>query len=81
MRRLKGKCLKGIIYNHQKANIQLTPHNVNKLKSMDLSQEEYLMLQGYLLHILQFGTPQERLQILSGINSKLKLKQRELKVI
>lgn len=70
--------LKGIIYNQQSANIQLTPHNVNKLKSEDLSQEEYLMLQGYLLHILQFGTPEERLKILSGIQTRFELTQRQL---
>jgi len=73
--------LKGIIYNHQEANIQLTPHNINMLKSDELSQEEYLMLQGYFLHILQFGTPEERLKILAGINSKLELKNRQLLLI
>lgn len=71
--------LKGIIYNHQEANIQLTPHNINKLKSTDLSQEEYLMLQSYLLHILQFGTPEERLKILTGIESKFELSDSFLK--
>jgi hypothetical protein len=70
--------LKGIIYNHQEANIQLTPHNINKLKSTDLSKEEYLMLQGYLLHILQFGTPEERLKILSGIQTRFELTQKQL---
>ncbi len=70
--------LKAIIYSDQEANIQLTPHNIKKLKLEDLSQEEYLMLQSYLLHILQFGTPEERLKILSGIQSKFKLSDRRL---
>ncbi len=54
------------------------PYFVYKWEAEDLSEEEYLMLQGYLLHILQFGTPEKRLKILSGIQTTFELTERLL---
>lgn len=36
------------------------------------------MLRDYLLHVLQFGTPEERIKILSGVKSKSRLVDRQL---
>jgi hypothetical protein len=54
---------------------ELTPHNgKEKILTSDI------MIKNYLLHILQFGNPQERLRISEGIKSKLILRDRELYV-
>jgi hypothetical protein len=36
------------------------------------------MLKEYLLHVLQYGTPEERVKILKGVNSKFILSDRQL---
>ncbi len=55
---------------------ELTPHKWNEIvKTTDK------MIKNYLLHILQFGTPQERVMILKGIESKFELKQRKLLIL
>jgi hypothetical protein len=52
---------------------ELTPHKGNeKIKTTDK------MIKNYLLHILQFGTPQERGRILRGIKSRFELSNRRL---
>ncbi len=52
---------------------ELTPHKGNeKIKTTDK------MIKNYLLHILQFGTPQERVRILKGIKSRFELSNRRL---
>ncbi len=73
--------LKGIIYKQGEETINLTPHRNGNVNQSDLSESESQMLQSYLLHILQFGTPEERLKILGGVNSKFKLINRSLSFI
>ncbi len=62
-----------IIENNNYQGKELTPHN---------GTEEILptdeMIRNYLLHILQFGTPQERVHILNGIRSKFELSDKRL---
>ena len=73
--------LKGIIANNENSNINdisLTPHQTKVIKDDELTKQELDMLRQYLLHILKFGTPEERLKILSGINSKFELKDSQL---
>lgn len=72
--------LKGII-NKQHDQLELTPHLSSGMRTMELTDQEHKMLQDYLLHILQYGTPEERLKILSGIESKFELIRRELNLI
>jgi hypothetical protein len=67
-----------IIENDQYKGVELTPHNTKKV--IDKSSTDK-MIQNYLLHILQFGNPQERLKILEGIESKLQLSQGKLFLI
>jgi len=59
---------------------ELTPHKSKVNGQLDLSESENLMLQDYLLHILQYGTPEERFKILAGIQSKFELNQRRLEL-
>lgn len=54
---------------------ELTPHNGKK--EINSTDE---MIKNYLLHILQFGNPQERLRILEGIKSRFVLSHRRLMV-
>lgn len=68
--------LRGIM-NQQVEEIRLTPHNTQKTKA-EITEAETQMLREYLLHILQFGTPEERKKILGGIKSKFELSDRKL---
>ena len=52
---------------------ELTPHN-----GTEEIQPTDEMIRTYLLHILQFGTPQERVHILNGIRSKFELSDKRL---
>ena len=73
--------LKGILNNNgQQDQISLTPHNTSKLVQSELSIEQTTMLRQYILHIFQFGTPEERLKILSGIKSKFELTKSKLEL-
>jgi site-specific DNA recombinase len=65
--------LKKIIENNEYNKKELTPHKGNeKITTTDI------MIKNYLLHILQFGNPQERLRILEGVRSKFILSNRML---
>jgi len=70
--------LKGIINKQAETDYEFTPHKTNGKVQQELSDSENQMLQDYLLHIMQFGTPEERVKILSGIQSKFELTQRKL---
>jgi len=75
--------LKDTVLKERYQNIQLTPHNeinINNQNS-DYSESKISMLKNYLLHILQFGTPEERIKILAGVTSKFKLTERHLQII
>lgn len=63
--------------NQQAEEIRLTPHNTQKTKA-EITEAETQMLREYLLHILRFGTPEERKKILGGIKSKFELSDRKL---
>lgn len=70
--------LKGIINGQNNPAFELTPHKSKINGQLDLSEAENLMLQDFLLHILQYGTPEERIKILSGILTRFQLSQRKL---
>lgn len=73
--------LKGIISRQTTMDFELTPHNNRVVKSEELSVEEDLMLQDYLHHILQYGTPEERINILSGLLTRFELTNRHLRIV
>ena len=55
---------------------ELTPHNGKE--EIHTTDE---MIKNYLLHILQFGNPQERIRISEGIKSKFILCDRKLNIV
>jgi site-specific DNA recombinase len=65
----------------EEASLELTPHNTHHAERAHYSDDEKRMLQEYLLHILRFGTPEERVKILGGIESRFSLSQRKLRLI
>jgi len=73
--------MKEIINTKETPEFELTPHNNDKAIKEGHTSEEIRMLQEYLLHILQFGSPEERLEILGGIRSKFRLTQKRLELI
>jgi hypothetical protein len=78
MKRLQH--LKLTVLNKQKPVVETTPHNDNTSddETTEYNDLQKDMLHDYLLHVLQFGTPEERIKILKGVNSKLKLTYRQL---
>lgn len=71
--------LKGII-NKIDEGITATPHINSKTDSISINEAEKQMLFDYILHILQFGTPEERIQILAGIESRFELINSKLSI-
>lgn len=61
--------------------IEITPHNTGDQKPREYTETHIEMLKEYLLHVLQFGTPEERLKILKGVTSKFDLRDRQLSLI
>lgn len=70
--------LKRIINREESVKFELTPHKKPDGVTGNYTSEEIIMVQEYLLHILQFGSPEERLKILGGIKSRFELQQRTL---
>jgi hypothetical protein len=68
--------LKATVLYEQVPKIEATPHS--KSNRFDGHSEKIDMLRDYLLHVLQFGTPEERIKILSGVKSKFRLVDRQL---
>ncbi len=70
--------LKYTVMNDQLPEVELTPHNTNDKNPMEFTETQTQMLKEYLLHVLQFGTPEERIKILKGVTSKFNLYNRQL---
>lgn len=78
---VKLQHLKHTVLEGASAKIELTPHNKIISAVNYHSEEKSTMLRDYLLHILQFGTPEERIKILAGVTSKFELTERQLQLI
>lgn len=70
--------LKNIIENSKKDKVELTQHNTFKNVELSLDDKENSMIKDYLVHILQFGTPEERIKILAGIKSRFELTDKRI---
>jgi len=67
--------LKKIVEDTNYKGIEYTPHNgKSKINTTDK------MIKNYLLHILKFGNPEERLRILEGVKTKFALSNRILEI-
>lgn len=70
--------LKASVLDEYIPKVELTPHNTGEHKSIHHDESKTKMLKEYLLHVLQYGTPEERIKITKGINSKFILSNRQL---
>ncbi|MGI6423087.1 MAG: recombinase family protein [Candidatus Dojkabacteria bacterium] len=67
--------MRKVIENSKYMGVELTPHRVSGVEKTNITET---MIRNYLLHILQFGNPQERLRILEGIKSRFILSNRRI---
>jgi len=59
---------------------ETTPHRNNAKIAKVINQTESEMIKDYFLHILQYGTPEERQNVLTGVKTLFILKERELRI-
>ena len=78
----KFKNLKDTVLRERYPNITLTPYNSGTInQNSNYSEDQISMLKEYLLHVLQFGSPEDRIKILAGITTKFKLTDRNLQIL
>jgi len=72
--------LKSSVLREKSPRLTMTPYNApeNMIEQKEYDEDEIQIVRDYLLHVLKFGTPEERVQILGGIESKFILKDRKL---
>ncbi|OGK62586.1 hypothetical protein A2334_03575 [Candidatus Roizmanbacteria bacterium RIFOXYB2_FULL_38_10] len=70
--------IKNTVLKEKNSKLELTKYNDGLNIDIQPKEEQIQMLKDYLLHVLQYGTPEERLKILGGIYSKFELIQRRL---
>ena len=70
--------LKATVIDEYIPRAEITPHNTGDQSPRIYTQTQKDMLKEYLLHVLQFGTPEERVKILKGVTSKFNLSDRQL---
>lgn len=73
--------LKATVIDKFTPKFELTSHNTGVQKTDEFSTSQTEIIREYLLHVLQYGTPEERLKILSGVKSKFELKSRQLQLL
>lgn len=70
--------LKSIIEKGKNEKFELTKHNSFRSIEEGLDEKDNIMIRDYLVHVLQFGTPEERMLVLGGIKSKFEIKDKIL---
>ncbi len=60
---------------------ELTQHNTGMQNTDEVSGSQTEVIREYLLHVLQYGAPEERLKILKGVKTKFSLSNRQLIII
>ncbi|GIK84201.1 MAG: serine recombinase [Patescibacteria group bacterium] len=73
--------LKATVIDKFTPRFELTQHNTGADNTDKVSSSQTDIIREYLLHVLQYGTPEERLKILGGIKSKFELRDRQLQLI
>jgi hypothetical protein len=63
------------------SNYEATPHNTTTPIPARKADTTDGMRREYLLHIFQYGTPEERIKIIRGISTKFTLSQRRLEIL
>lgn len=72
--------IKSSVLKDKISKLELTQHNDGSNTVTKPKEEQIQMLRDYLLHVLQYGTPEERIKILAGVSTKFKLEQRQLHI-
>ena len=70
--------LKATVIDKFTPRFELTQHNTGAENTDEISSSQTEIIREYLLHVLQYGTPEERLKILGGVKSKFTLSDRKL---
>jgi peptidase E len=70
--------MKSSVIGSGPSNYEVTPHNTITPIPVRKTETTDDMLREYLLHIFQYGTPEERIKIIGGINSRFILTARRL---
>lgn len=73
--------LKATVIDKFTPRFELTQHNTRAEDTNQLSSSQTEIIREYLLHVLQYGTPEERLKILSGVKTKFSLSERKLTLL
>jgi len=69
--------LKATVLDGYMPRVELTLHNNGEQEIHAHDESKTEMLKEYLLHVLQYGTPEERVKILKGVNFKFILANRQ----
>ncbi len=70
--------IKNTVLKERNSKLELTKYNDGISLEIQPKEDQIQMLKDYLLHVLQYGTPEERIKILAGVSSKFELRQRRL---
>ena len=73
--------LKATVIDKFTPQFELTQHNTGAENTDEVSSSQTEIIREYLLHVLQYGTPEERLKILGGVKSKFELRDRHLHLL
>lgn len=73
--------LKATVIDKFTPRFELTQHNTGAENTDEVSSSQTEIIREYLLHVLQYGTPEERLKILGGVKSTFELQDRQLKLM
>jgi len=68
--------LKATVIDKFTPRFEVTQHNTGMQNTVEVSSSQTEIIREYLLHVLQYGTPEERLKILGGVKSKFILSSR-----
>jgi DNA invertase Pin-like site-specific DNA recombinase len=72
--------LKATVIDKFTPRFEITQHNNGMQNTDEASNSQTEIIREYLLHVLQYGTPEERLKILGGVKSKFTLCDRKLMI-
>lgn len=72
--------LKATVINSYTPRVEITPHSKKVEHDTHHDESKLEMLKEYLLHVLQYGSPEERISVLNGVISKFILSNRQLHI-
>jgi len=73
--------LKATVIDKFTPRFEVTQHNTGAENTDEVPSSQTEIIREYLLHVLQYGTPEERLKILRGVKSKFELRDRQLQLL